>query len=467
MKKILTLLIGVAVLTACNKYIDIDEKGKVIPKTVNDYYQLLSDYNVMKVSSINVFYLNDEIKIYKDEVSRIFFGPDVFANGYLWKDYIYNNADDNDKDWNTYYAQIYICNMVIDKIDVATGNNEVLRKTAKGEALAQRAFAYFMLANLYAKHYNTASYITDLAVPLYLQPDINAKKARATVKEVYEQVEKDLLTALDLVPLKSTFSYHPSKAAVQGLLAKMYLFQGKYEQAKSYADLALQANSFLYDFKDYDFTPGLPKFLGLANFPTRAIDNKEIIWDKQNDLPFVYMIAVYMSDAHRALYDAGDRRLYFADVEGGPFGPNVHGNSLFGKDRIYKSGITTPDLLLIRAECNARLSKPDLAVDDLNTLRLKRFDANKYQAYPKNKTDLEALQLVLKERRLELMQDGWRWFDLKRLNLDPRFKQTLNRDWGGQAYTLKPEDNNYVLAIPKKVVELNNLMIQNPRDNKQ
>lgn len=467
MKRILTMLIGIAVLTGCNKYIDIDEKGKVIPKTINDYYQLLSDYNAMKVSTINVFYLNDEIKVYKDEISRIFFGPDVFANGYLWKDYIYQNADDNDKDWNSFYAQIYVCNMVIDKIDAATGSNEVLRKTAKGEALAQRAYAYFMLVNLYAKHYNPATYATDLGVPLYLQPDINAAKGRNSVKEVYELIEKDLLLALDMVPQKTSFSYHPSKTAVQGLLAKMYLYQAKYDQAKHYADLALADNAFLYDFKDYDFAPGQPKANGLVNFPTRAIDNKEIIWDKQNDLPFVYMIAVYMSDQHRALYDDGDRRLYFAEIDMGPFGPNTHGGVLYGKDRIYKCGINTPDLLLIRAECNARLSKPDLAIDDLNALRIKRFSAGKYQAYQKNKTDLEALQLVLKERRLELFQEGWRWFDLKRLNLDPRFKQSLARDWGGVAYTLKPEDNNYVLAIPKKVVDINNLMKQNTRDNKQ
>lgn len=467
MKKILSILIAITILTGCNKYLDITEKGKVIPKTINDYYQLICDYNTMMMSSVNVFYVNDEIKVYKDEIGRLFFGPETFSNGYLWKDYIYANADDNDKDWNSYYVQIYLCNSVLDKIDEATGNDEVLRKTAKGEALAQRAFAYFMLVNLYAKHYNPATYAADMGVPLYLQADINAAKKRASVKEVYEQIEKDLLAAVDLVPVKSTISYHPCQAAVQGLLAKMYLYQGKFEQAKSYADRALQANSFLYDFKAWDFTPGLPKFLGLAGFPNRGMDNKEIIWDKQNGLQFVYMIGVYMSTQHKALYDNGDRRLYFTDVETGPFGNNTHGGSLFNKDRFYKSGVTTPELFLIRAESNARLSKPDLAIDDLNALRIKRFDQDKYQPYAKNKTALEALKLVLKERRLELFQDGWRWFDLKRLNLDPQFAQTVSRDWGGITYTLKPDDQNYVLAIPKKVIALNPLMVQNPRDNRQ
>lgn len=467
MKKILSLLILIAGLTGCNQYIDITEKGKVIPKTINDYYQLLCDYSSMTMSTINVFYVNDEIKLYKDEVSRIFFGPEVFTNGYLWKDQLFVNEVDVDRDWNTFYTQIYLCNVVIDKIDAAIGNDESLRKQAKGEALAQRAYAYFMLVNMYGKHYNTASSSTDLGVPLYTQPDINAVKARATVKEIYELIEKDLLAALDLVPATTNFSYHPGKAAVRGLLAKMYLYQGKYEDARSYADQALQSNSFLYDFKDFDFTPGLPKFLGLAGYPNRAMDNKEAVWDKQSGLPFVYMMAVYMSDQHKALYDDGDRRLYFAEIEAGPFGPNAHGNALFIKDRFYRAGVFTPELYLIRAECNARLSHPDLAIDDLNTLRQKRFNQGKYQAYTKPKTDLQALQLVLKERRIELFQESWRWFDLKRLNLDPQFKQTLTREWGGQTYTLKPDDNNYVMAIPRKVLSLNNLMVQNPRDNKQ
>lgn len=117
----------------------------------------------------------------------------------------------NDADWNNFYAQIYISNVVLDKIEEASGTNEDLRKMTKGEALAQRAYAYFMLVNIYGKHYNSATSLTDLGVPLYLDSDINKLKGRATVEEVYNQIESDLLEALPLLPETQEFPYHPSQ----------------------------------------------------------------------------------------------------------------------------------------------------------------------------------------------------------------------------------------------------------------
>lgn len=454
-------------LAGCDKYIDINEKGKVIPTTIKDYYNIMCDYNTFIVSTTNAFMASDDINIYKDEVNRIFWGVDVITNGYLWKDFIYVNEQDNDLDWNSLYKAIYKCNVVLGKIDKATGSDEQLRKKTKGEALAQRAYSYFILVNLYAKHYDPATWDKDLAVPLYLEADINAAKPRATVKEVYEQIENDLNTAIPLLPPTPEYNYHPSQAGVNGLLSKVYLYQGKFEPAKQKAQAALDVYSFLYDFKDFDYIPGLPKYLGVAGFPNRSIDHKEGLWHKQAANTFVYMIGVYMSDEHRALYDAKDRRLYFTLIEEGMFGNNQHGPNIWPKERYFKVGVYTPELYLIRAECNARLSHPELAIDDLNTLRAKRFLAADFVAIDRNKTDLQALELVLKERRLELFAEGWRLFDLKRLNQDPRFRKDISRNWGGEIVTLKPDNKNYVFPIPKKVMYLNTLLEQNPRDNKQ
>lgn len=451
----------------CDKYIDIDEKGKVIPTTIQDFYDIMCDYNAFNASITNALIASDEIKAYKDEVNRIFWGANIFTNGYLWNDYMYVNDQDNDLDWNYLYKAIYKCNVVLDKIDKATGSNEQLRKKTKGEALAQRAYSYFMLVNQYAQHYNTASYDKDLGVPLYLEADINAAKPRATVKEVYTLIENDLNTAVSLLPPTPEFNYHPSQAGVNGLLAKVYLYQGKYELAKQKAQAALDVYSFLYDFKDFDYMAGLPKYLGLAGFPNRAIDHKEGLWHKQAGNTFVYMIAVYMSDEHRALYEPKDRRLYFTLIEEGMFGNNTHGMNIWPKEKYYKTGVYTPELYLIRAECNARLSQPGLAIDDINTIRAKRFLPADFVAIDRNKTELEALQLVLKERRLEMFAEGWRWFDLKRLNQDPRFKKDITRNWDGTIITLKPESKNYIFPIPKKVIALNTLLEQNPRDNRQ
>jgi hypothetical protein len=287
------------------------------------------------------------------------------------------------------------------------------------------------------------------------------------VKEVYELIENDLNAALPLLPPTPEFNYHPSQAGVNGLLAKIYLYQGKYEQAKQKAQAALDTYNFLYDFKDFDYFPGLPKYLGLAGFPNRPIDHREGIWHKQSINTFVYMIGVYMSDEHRALYDPKDRRLYFTLIEEGMFGNNLHGPNIWPKERYFKAGVYTPELYLIRAECNARLNEPGLAIDDINTIRAKRFLPADFVPIDRNQGALQALELVLKERRMELFAEGWRLFDLKRLNQDPRFRRDISRDWGGETITLKPDSRNYIFAIPKKVMNLNPLLEQNPRDNRQ
>ncbi len=391
----------------------------------------------------------------------------MFTNGYLWKDYIFPNTTDDDRDWNIFYGQIYTCNVVLDRIDAAQGTDEVLRKKAKGEALAQRAYAYFMLANLYGKHYNPATAATDLAVPLYLKPDINAALPRATVKEAYDLIEKDLEASLSMLPDEPAIRYHPGKAGVHGLLARMYLFMGKYDLAKAHADAAIQIHSFIYDFRTMQHVSEALKFLGIIGFPNRILDNEEQIWHKESNQKLIYLVAVYMSDEFRALYEPGDKRLKFTEIEAGVFGPNAHGAGIWPKEILFKCGITSPELYLIRAECNARLNEPGLAIDDLNYLRERRFEPDQYVALDRNQTDLDALKLTLKERRLELFTECWRWFDLKRLNLDTRFQKTITRDWGGETYTLSPDSKNYVLAIPKKVIQLNPLLVQNERDNRQ
>lgn len=370
----------------------------------------------------------------------------------------------NDADWNNFYAQIYISNVVLDKIEEASGTNEDLRKMTKGEALAQRAYAYFMLVNIYGKHYNSATSLTDLGVPLYLDSDINKLKGRATVEEVYNQIESDLLEALPLLPETQEFPYHPSQGAVHGLLAKLYLYKGAWEESLYHVEEALSINSFLYDYNDYDFIPGAPKFAGLLGFPRQTFEHKETLWTKKADHPFVYGVAVYMSDEHLSLYEPGDRRLYFTNIDAYFFGPNQHGPVIFSKENYYKAGVHTPELYLIRAECNSRLNQPELAIADLNTLRGKRFNSDAFVPYEDVMTGEQTLDLVLKERRVELFLEPWRWFDLKRLNLEPNRQVTLSRTFNGETYELTPTSNNYIFAIPKRVINLNPLVEQNPRN---
>src|SRR5690606_27846945 len=97
--------------------------------------------------------------------------------------------------------------------------------------------------------------------------------------------------------------------------------------------------------------------------------------------------------------------------------------------------IAVPEMMLIVAECHARLNQKDQALKLLNTLRKKRFaleDFKELQAA----TAEDALKLVIKERRMELFGKGLRWFDMKRLDKDPRFAKTYKRANTEHNYTL-------------------------------
>ena len=59
------------------------------------------------------------------------------------------------------------------------------------------------------------------------------------------------------------------------------------------------------------------------------------------------------------------------------------------------------------------------------------------------------------------MFKGMRWFDLKRLNKDPRFAKTVTHSYFEGTYTLEPNSPHYVLPFPLKVINANPLIEQN------
>jgi len=72
------------------------------------------------------------------------------------------------------------------------------------------------------------------------------------------------------------------------------------------------------------------------------------------------------------------------------------------------SGIATDEMYLIRAECYAIRE----AMDDLNTLLLKRYRTGTYVPLSINNKE-DALARILLERRKELLMRGLRWIDIK------------------------------------------------------
>lgn len=125
-------------------------------------------------------------------------------------------------------------------------------------------------------------------------------------------------------------------------------------------------------------------------------------------------------------------------------------------------GLNIGELYLTEAEACVRENEIDDALHLLNELARKRHIAGTYVSETE-RDPVKLLKLILDERRRECIQKGIRWFDLKRLNKDPRFAKTIKHRLYGETYTLAPEDNHYVLPIPLNAIGHNPLIEQNPR----
>ena len=450
-------------LTGCNDYLDIKPKGEKIPKTVTDYETLLNYESVQKVSDTYPTYLTDDV--YLPDVAQGTATPGLnsvdqsILNLYLFKKDVFGEAQD-DGFWFASYNRIYYYNTVIENIMDAEGPSEQQKHSIRAEALISRALEYLYLVNGYAKHYDVRTAETDPGVPLILDEDISKKDlVRASVKDVYAQIQSDLQAALPNLPAQPKGNaFRASKAAGYGILAKMYLYMGNYAEALKAANAVLEMNNSLLDLKKYAVVK-VQSSIGRTNVP-QDIDNPENIYIKF--APYVYGLSskVFGSDELISLFSEDDMRLqvYFTKnfrnipTDKYVWAPYLRANL----------AVSSPEIYLIAAECEAREGSIERAMTLINKLRDNRI---------KNNTDIvatdrnDALQKVLEERRRELAMSGMvRYIDLKRLNQESQFAKTVTHVTGEGTFSLEPNSPLYVLPIPAKVMRFNkNSMKQNER----
>ena len=465
MKKVTTILAicVVVMLTGCNDYLDIKPKGEKIPTTVSDYETLLNYESVQKVSDTYPAYLTDDV--FLPDVAEGTATPGLnsvdqsIRNLYLFKKEVFGDAQD-DGFWFASYNRIYYYNTVIDNIMDADGSDEQQKLSIRAEALISRALEYLYLVNGYAKHYDVRTAESDPGVPLILDEDISKKNlVRASVKDVYAQIQSDLQTALPNLPMQAKGNaFRASKAAGYGVLAKMYLYMGNYAEALKAANEVLKINNSLLDLKKYAVVKPQSS-IGRTNVP-QDIDNPENIYIKF--APYVYGLSskVFGSDELISLFSEDDMRLqvYFTKnfrnipTDKYVWAPYLRANL----------AVSSPEIYLIAAECEAREGSVERAMSLINKLRDNRI---------KNNTDIvatdrnDALQKVLEERRRELAMSGMvRYIDLKRLNQDSQSAKTVTHVTSEGTFTLEPNSPLYVLPIPAKVMRFNkNSMQQNER----
>lgn len=434
-------------LSSCNDYLDAKpEKSLQVPSSLDDLQALLDYTDDMNNNSplaleacADDYYLTNELWNSMPSVTR--------QNLYIWEADVFNDNELRN-DWALTYIPVYKANIVLETLPTIekTAANEQYYNSVKGSALLFRARSFFEALQIWAKAYDENTAGTDKGIALRLTSDFNQASVRSTVQESYDRVIRDLKEAVNLLPVRAAHAMRPSRAAAWAYLARTYLVMRKYDLAATCADSCL---SLKHDLIDYN------SLTTSATYPFKRF-NEEVIFNT-SIAPQSTTTSGRIDSVLYNSYSSGDlRRLaFFKSFTASSGGGMGFKGSYYAANNPF-TGPATDEMYLIRAECYARQGKEELALNDLNTLLLKRYRTGLFTPYTLQNAG-DVLQVVLTERRKELLFRGIRWSDLKRLNKEPGHERTIRRYLNGKWHELLPNDGRYALHIPNSVIEISGI----------
>ncbi|CAM3795340.1 RagB/SusD family nutrient uptake outer membrane protein [Mucilaginibacter galii] len=494
-----TFALFALVLGSCKKnFLEIVPKGNIVAVTYDDYNKLMNGSNFYMLGGGNVG-IYTPAALMGDEVSAEAYAYNLPRNAYpgarslfQWEADVFTVVD-QPNDRNSSRAQfmsfllsnLYTINKIINEATSSTGGTVQQKLQLKAEAMAQRAFTNFQLVNFFTKPYNASSAASDPGFPIIKDADITvATFNRGTVQESYDFMISDLTQAIDNLPVQPAVQTRVSKGAAEAMLGKLYLFMGKYNDAltmfnKAFADMAAMKDApTLYDYNvtmssGGSFLP-IDPYSGPNSPFTNATDTKESLWAvftfagtySGNQFPTDFLT---IPTKTIGLFSANDWRLKFYTKLRSDKKTLIPGGRLQRSNlKFIRIGVELPDLILLKAEAEARTGNISGAVADLTTLRTHRIPPAEAAVPASAKTDNAALvKFIIDERTREFAVEGHRWFDMRRLSTDPIFsgqpaaQHFLYTDaTQATTYTLTP--NRLTLRLPPSYVIQNPGMVNNP-----
>lgn len=371
--------------------------------------------------------------------------------------------------WLNSYATISRANIILDKIDAVTMNDN-LKKQYKGEALFVRSLMYFHLAQFFGE------------VPLILKEVKTEAEAysylREPVSKIYAQLEGDLRSAADGLPPTYTGVNvgRVPRGAAQALLGKLYLTTKQFDKAVPVLKAVKDEGAFalLTKYEDvFSVTNRNNKeivyavqYLGNGNgegssfcirfapfgsgtdvttggFPTGSNQGTEDLFNafEADDLRRPVAIARYTTT--NALYT---RKFIDRPIA------NNEGNNNWPVLRYA-------DVLLMYAEALNETGATGEAIKPLNEVRKRAglLDA------PDN-GQIALREVIQRERRVELCFEGHRWLDLVRTGTMLPVMRAYKEKYKGVGYLVENydiKDRNVLYPIPFRERSLNPALTQN------
>ncbi len=397
-------------------------------------------------------------------------GLDVIPNTYFGNMGFYSTTTSSDGTvataYQAGYRTIYQSNLFIKGFTPNIG----LVTAAKadqyvGEAKFIRALCYFYLVNLWAQPYNFTADASHAGVPLVLTAaddpfDPSNQIPRATVKQVYDQMEADLLDAEAKLPLTNSDPFtkvaRATKGAARALLMRLYLYKGDNAKTNQYADVLINSNLYamnagnpLLAFRTYTTNesifsvamsgadnPNTNNSLG-QHYNPRARGDLSISTD------FLNLIDTTVDLRYRRVAASGDS---LVEKYNGSFWTRKYN----GLTTDYVPVFRYPEVLLSKAEALAKIAAgvDAAAVSLVNQVRSR---SNAAAIAPTTKQAL--LDFIIRERRIELAFEGQGSLEFQRNKLDIPAHSTVPVQTWGSSYRILP--------IPKYETDKNPNLTQN------
>lgn len=411
----------------------------------------------------------------------------------LYVDYKQQNTyEDTEKSyWNLSYTHIAACNMILaeaKQLPIQDGEEEKLANKVNGEAHFLRAFYYYMLVNMYAKPYVSATANLTPGVPVKTSEYIEDKDyTRNSVQETYDQIVSDLTQAEQyLGALHSSESIlRVNINAVYLLHSRVALYMQDWKTAMKYAMLSLKENDKLQQMNGIDpdiFPLSKSNVENVFSMGGTTLGNILFLRPGKDYYGTPYSPVWKISSHLYSLYDDDDARKksFFQTKYGEGNEPSYHkiDNSVTSLG-IYKAVsdqflLRSAEAYLNAAEACAQLGDDQNAVKYLTMLRQYRTKNNNANSL----TGEKLVKFIRQEREREFCLEGQRWYDMRRYAVDQKYPEvvkvehsytiyaTINYKSVPQQtnyYELSTDDGGMVLDIPKSVKDFNQSIGNNAR----
>lgn len=442
MRKYNIILICVVALlsSSCDKFLDIQPVGKVIPTNVEEYRALLTKaYAAVPTDRGFVNFRSDEMVVRDDEWDK-----KAYDAQQKWDD---NTTLEDAKtySWQFFYQTIYIANQIVDnrgniKLTSSTTQADVDQLVA--EAYILRAYMHFILVNLHGQPYTKAGAPETKAVPLVLDTDTEAKRTRDTVGVIYQAILSDIESARKLMNKErweASFSYRFNKASVDAFSARVNLYMGNWEQALNGAKAVIGSG---YQLEDMNAEK--PVIANLYNSTENIVALEYILDGSLNR-------AAVLANVAKEWFAKDDARfkVNFKTVDDST---DIYLSQKGGKNE-FKTTFRLGEFVITAAEAATQMGNLTDAKTFLKQLVEKRYTPEgvaRVEAEIANLDKDGLLNFIYLERARELAFEGHRWFDLRRTT-----RPEIVKEIDGQTYILKQDDPRYTIPIPRDAIRSN------------